>query len=131
MRFAKLFAAVIAVAMTGFGAFADSVTSQPLVDTQWAKDHLSDDKIVFIDLRNKIDGGNYETWLEGHVPGSVHSDYLNDGWRVGRDDVVGLLPTEADFSALAQQLGVSADSHVVLIPAGVNSTDFGIFSKNC
>lgn len=125
MRFAKLFAAVIAVAMTGFGAFADSVTSQPLVDTQWAKDHLSDDKIVFIDLRNKIDGGNYETWLEGHVPGSVHSDYLNAGWRVGRDDVVGLLPTEADFSALAQQLGVSADSHVVLIPAGVNSTDFG------
>ena len=125
MRYAKLFAAVIAVAMTGFGAFADPVTSQPLVDTQWAKDHLSDDKIVFIDLRNKIDGGNYETWLEGHVPGSVHSDYLNDGWRVGRDDVVGLLPTEADFSALAQQLGVSADSHVVLIPAGVNSTDFG------
>lgn len=125
MRFAKLFAAVIAVAMTGFGAFADSVTSQPLVDTQWAKDHLSDDRIVFIDLRNKIDGGNYETWLEGHVPGSVHSDYLNAGWRVGRDDVVGLLPTEADFSALAQQLGVSADSHVVLIPAGVNSTDFG------
>lgn len=125
MRFAKLFAAVIAVAMTGFGAFADSVTSQPLVDTQWAKDHLSDDKIVFIDLRNKIDGGNYETWLEGHVPGSVHSDYLNAGWRVGRDDVVGLLPTEADFSALAQKLGVSADSHVVLIPAGVNSTDFG------
>lgn len=125
MRFAKLFAAVIAVAMTGFGAFADSVTSQPLVDTQWAKDHLSDDRIVFIDLRNKIDGGNYETWLEGHVPGSVHSDYLNAGWRVGRDDVVGLLPTEADFSALAQKLGVSADSHVVLIPAGVNSTDFG------
>ena len=125
MRFAKLFAAVIAVAMTGFGAFAGSVTSQPLVDTQWAKDHLSDDRIVFIDLRNKIDGGNYETWLEGHVPGSVHSDYLNAGWRVGRDDVVGLLPTEADFSALAQKLGVSADSHVVLIPAGVNSTDFG------
>lgn len=71
MRFAKLFAAVIAVAMTGFGAFADSVTSQPLVDTQWAKDHLSDDRIVFIDLRNKIDGGNYETWLEGHVPGRL------------------------------------------------------------
>ncbi|HCD64215.1 MAG TPA: sulfurtransferase, partial [Alphaproteobacteria bacterium] len=51
--------------------------------------------------------------------------YLKDGWRVGRDDVVGLLPTEAQFEALARKLGVSADSHVVLIPAGVSSTDFG------
>jgi len=120
MRFVKLFVATLSVALAGFSASA-----QPLVDTLWAKERLSDDKVVFIDLRNKIDGGNYETWLEGHVPGSVHSDYLNAGWRVGRDDVVGLLPSEGDFSALAQKLGVSADSHVVLIPAGVNSTDFG------
>ncbi|MDB3891664.1 sulfurtransferase [Alphaproteobacteria bacterium] len=120
MRFAKLFAVALAVIFTGFSASA-----QPLVDTSWAKERLSDDKVVFIDLRNKIDGGNYETWLEGHLPGSVHSDYLTAGWRVGRDDVVGLLPSEGDFSALAQKLGVSADSHVVLIPAGVSSTDFG------
>ena len=39
--------------------------------------------------------------------------------------MVGLLPTEAEFEALARKLGVSAGSHVVLIPAGVNSTDFG------
>ena len=125
MRFVKLFAATLVVALTGLGASAQSLSGQPLVDTLWAKERLSDDKVVFIDLRNKIDGGNYETWLEGHVPGSVHSNYLNAGWRVGRDDVVGLLPNEGDFSALAQKLGVSADSHVVLIPAGVNSTDFG------
>lgn len=120
MRFAKIFAATLVMALTGFGASA-----QPLVDTLWAKERLSDDKVVFIDLRNKIDGGNYETWLDGHVPGSVHSDYLKAGWRVGRDDVVGLLPSEGDFTTLAQKLGVSSDSHVVLIPAGVNSTDFG------
>ena len=48
-----------------------------------------------------------------------------DGWRVGRDDVVGSLPSEAEFQALARKLGVSQDSHVVFIPAGVNSTDFG------
>lgn len=120
MRFGKVFLAGIALALTAFSASA-----QPLVDTNWVRDNLASDKIVFIDLRNKIDGGNYETWLEGHVPGSVHSDYLQAGWRVGRDDVVGLLPTASDFSALAQRLGVSADSHVVLIPAGVSSTDFG------
>ena len=39
--------------------------------------------------------------------------------------MVGLLPSEAEFQALARKLGVSQDSHVVFIPAGVNSTDFG------
>ena len=89
--------------------------------TGW-RDNLDNDHVVLIDLRNKIDKGSYETYLKGHIPSSLHSDYLKDGWRVGRDDVVGLLPTEAQFEALARKLGVSADSHVVLIPAGVSST---------
>ena len=91
----------------------------------WLADRLANDRLVVIDLRNKIDSGSYETFLQGHIPGSVHSDYLKDGWRVGKDDVVGLLPTEAQFEALARKLGVSSDSHVILVPAGVSSTDFG------
>jgi thiosulfate/3-mercaptopyruvate sulfurtransferase len=55
----------------------------------------------------------------------VHSDYIKDGWRVGRDDVVGLLPESDQFQALARKLGVNQDTHVVLVPAGVNATDFG------
>ena len=100
-------------------------TVQPLVNTNWVANNLEHKKIVLIDLRSKIDGGSYETYLVGHIPSSVHSDYLKDGWRVGRDDVVGLLPTEKQFEVLARKLGVSQDSHVVLIPAGVSSTDFG------
>ena len=104
---------------------ATAATAQPLVDVDWVAGNLDNENVVLIDLRNKIDRGSYETYLDGHIPSSLHSDYLKDGWRVGRDDVVGLLPTEADFEALARKLGVSAGSHVVLIPAGVNSTDFG------
>jgi len=104
---------------------ATAATAQPLVDVDWVAGNLDNENVVLIDLRNKIDKGSYETYLDGHIPSSLHSDYLKDGWRVGRDDVVGLLPTEADFEALARKLGVSAGSHVVLIPAGVNSTDFG------
>ena len=63
--------------------------------------------------------------LRGHIPSAVHSDYLKDGWRIGRDDVVGLLPEASQFEALARKLGVSGDSHVVLVPAGVGATDFG------
>jgi thiosulfate/3-mercaptopyruvate sulfurtransferase len=125
MRFVKLFTATLLLALTTFGVLAQSSDIHPLVDTSWVKERLSSDNLVLIDLRSEIDGGNYETWLEGHVPGSIYSNYLTAGWRVGRDGVVGLLPSEDDFSRLAQTLGVSQDSHVVLIPAGVNSTDFG------
>ena len=55
----------------------------------------------------------------------MHSDYLKDGWRIGRDDVVGLLPDASQFDALARKLGVSGDSHVVLVSAGVGATDSG------
>ena len=114
-----LFAALL------WAGFASATTAQPLVDTSWIAKNLSNEKVVLIDLRNKIDKGSYETFLEGHIPSSIYSNYLEDGWRVGRDDVVGLLPSEAQFEALARKLGVSQDSHVVFIPAGVNATDFG------
>ncbi|MGB1934039.1 MAG: sulfurtransferase [Candidatus Puniceispirillaceae bacterium] len=104
---------------------ATAASAQPLVEADWLSRNLDSKNVVLIDLRNKLDQGSYETFLEGHIPTSIHSDYLKDGWRVGRDDVVGLLPSEAEFQALARKLGVSQDSHVVLIPAGVSSTDFG------
>ena len=104
---------------------ATAATATPLVEPSWLAGKLGDDRLVVIDLRNKLDGGSYDTYLEGHVPSAIHSDYLRDGWRVGRDDVVGLLPEPAQFEALARKLGVSGNSHVVLVPAGVNSTDFG------
>ena len=99
--------------------------ASPLVSPAWLSDKLDDEKIVIIDLRNKIDKGSYESFLQGHIPGAIHSDYLKDGWRVGRDGVVGLLPQAEQFEGLARRLGVSDDTHVVVVPAGVSSTDFG------
>ena len=102
-----------------------ATAATPLVDASWLENRLGDDRLVLIDLRNKRDGGSYETYLDGHIPTAVHSDYLRDGWRVGRDDVAGLIPEASQFEALARKLGVSSGSHVVLIPAGVGATDFG------
>jgi thiosulfate/3-mercaptopyruvate sulfurtransferase len=114
------FATVLALVIAPMVAFAS-----PLVSPAWLSEKLDDDKVVVIDLRNKIDKGSYETFLEGHIPGAIHSDYLKDGWRVGRDGVVGLLPEAEQFQSLARRLGVSDISHVVIVPAGVSSTDFG------
>jgi thiosulfate/3-mercaptopyruvate sulfurtransferase len=114
------FATVLALVIAPMVAFAS-----PLVSPAWLSEKLDDDKVVVIDLRNKIDKGSYETFLEGHIPGAIHSDYLKDGWRVGRDGLVGLLPEADQFQSLARRLGVSDDTHVVVVPAGVSSTDFG------
>ncbi|MEC7236738.1 MAG: rhodanese-like domain-containing protein, partial [Pseudomonadota bacterium] len=125
----QLIRGVMSMALIPFAlliaAMSAAAAATPLVDSAWLAKHLDDDKLVLIDLRNKIDGGSYDTYLEGHIPSAIHSDYLKDGWRVGRDEVVGLLPETAQFEALARRLGVSDDSHVVLVPAGVGATDFG------
>ncbi len=104
---------------------ASLAKAQPLVTADWLSENLGNDNLVVIDLRNQIDEGSYETFLKGHIPGAVHSDYLKDGWRVARDGVPGLLPSDAEFEALVRPLGVSNNSQIVLIPAGVSSTDFG------
>ena len=114
------FATALALVIAPVVAF-----SSPLVSPAWLSENLDDAKLVIIDLRNKIDEGSYETFIEGHIPGAIHSDYLKDGWRVGRDGVVGLLPEADQFQSLARRLGVSDDTHVVVVPAGVSSTDFG------
>ena len=114
------FATALALLIAPLAALAS-----PLVSPAWLSENLDDAKLVIIDLRNKIDEGSYETFLEGHIPGAIHSDYLQDGWRVGRDGVVGLLPEADQFQSLARRLGVSDNSHVVVVPAGVSSTDFG------
>jgi thiosulfate/3-mercaptopyruvate sulfurtransferase len=114
------FAAILGLAMAPMVALAS-----PLVSPAWLSEKLEDDNLVIVDLRNKIDKGSYETFLEGHIPGAIHSDYLKDGWRVGRDGVVGLLPEADQFQSLARRLGVSDNTHVVVVPAGVSSTDFG------
>ena len=99
----------------GAGTAMSSIV-QPLVNTDWVAENLDNEKVVLIDLRNKIDGGSYKTYLEGHIPTSVHSDYLKDGWRVGRYDVVGLLPTETQFEALARRVGGIAEQPCCAYP---------------
>ena len=89
-------ATVLALVIAPMFAFAS-----PLVSPAWLSEKLDDEKVVVIDLRNKIDKGSFETFLEGHIPGAIHSDYLKDGWRVGRDGVVGLLPKADQFQSLA------------------------------
>ncbi len=120
----------LALALLAFIPFtAQAGTVTPLVDVTWLQSQLEAERIgedvIVIDIRNKIDGGSAKTFVAGHIPGAVYSNYLGDGWRTTVDGVIGKLPPVGDLEKLVRRLGVDNDDHVVVMPAGKNSLDFG------
>jgi thiosulfate/3-mercaptopyruvate sulfurtransferase len=97
----------------------------PLVSVQWLAGHRAEPDLVVLDVRSAIDGGGTKAYLEAHIPGSVHSDYDRGGWRVTVHNVAFMLPSVLEIQNLIGDLGIDEHSHVVVVPAGVNYTDFG------
>jgi len=99
--------------------------AQPLVDGDWLENNLNKSDVVVLDIRNKIDKGSREIYEKGHIPGAIYSNYTDEGWRTTKNEVVGMLPDQADLEALIGGLGIGNDDHVVIVPAGVSATDYG------
>jgi thiosulfate/3-mercaptopyruvate sulfurtransferase len=97
----------------------------PLVDSQWLKAHLNNDQVVVVDVRSAIDGTDAAGFANQHIPGSVYASYTQAGWRVAADGVPGKVPPISDLETLIGALGIDNDDTVVVVPAGVGSTDFG------
>ena len=96
-----------------------------LVSPQWLAANKDKGGVVVLDIRSAIDGSKPEAFAEGHIPGAVHSNYDKGGWRVERNGVPFMVPTNAELEKLIGELGIDEDSHVVVVPAGVNVLDFG------
>jgi thiosulfate/3-mercaptopyruvate sulfurtransferase len=103
--------------------------SQPVVSVQWLNGHLGNAKTVVLDIRSAIDGSTPEAFAQGHIPGAVHSDYDKGGWRVERNGVPFMVPTTAELEKLIGELGIDEDTHVVVVPAGVGTSDFGAAAR--
>ena len=124
VRLNKLIASMTVYAigiLLSLNVFAD----EPLVSVEWLNDNLVNDKVVILDIRNKIDGGSKEIFGTGHIPSAIYSNYLSDGWRTTVDGIVGKLPPLKDLEILIGNLGIGNDNHVVVVPGGINSSDFG------
>src|SRR5262245_49962066 len=102
-----------------------AATVEPLVTPQWLNENHSNPDLVVLDIRSAIDGGGAETYARAHIPGAVHSDYDKGGWRVTRNGVPFMLPSEKELEALIGNFGIDEDTHVVVVPAGVQVLDFG------
>ncbi|MGH2467270.1 MAG: sulfurtransferase [Candidatus Limnocylindrales bacterium] len=94
-----------------------TVAARPLVTADWARQHLDDPKVRFVEV--DVDTTSYD---QGHVPGAVGWDWtsqLADGLR--RD-----LASTADLQALLRSAGVDDDTHIVLY--GDNSNWFAAWA---
>lgn len=119
MRIAAL-AAALAIG-SALPAFAQDVT--PLVDVAWLKANAGSENVVVIDVRDNIEG----TDLAGkpYIDGAVVAPYATAGWRTEVQGVPGQLPPLEDIVKLISSLGVDNDDHVVIVPWGTDSTEFG------
>ncbi len=115
-------ALVVAILAAGQAAAA---TAPPLVDSAWVRANGAKPEVAILDVRNKLGGGSRAVFLQGHIPGAVHSDYLSGGWRVKMDGVPGQLPPVADLERLIGGLGIDNDSHVVIVSGGTSALDTG------
>ena len=120
----KLTAIIITIAFSLFFTLK-SYAAEPLVSVDWLNSNLSNEKLIVLDIRNKIDGGSKDAFEANHIPTAVYSNYLEDGWRTTVDGIVGKLPPLKDLEILIGGLGINNDSHVIVVPGGVSSTDFG------
>lgn len=116
--------AMSAVAVLALSA-GTAVAAEPLVDTEWLNVNLQNDDLMVLDIRNAIDGGSADVFAEGHIPGSLYSNYTRDGWRMAVDGIQGKLPPTDDVASLIGSLGIDNDDHIVVVPAGTSSSDFG------
>ena len=116
----KIFGTII------FFLFVSSANAvEPTVSSDWLKKNMNNPNVFILDVRNKIDGGGYESFKLEHIPGSVHSDYLKAGWRATVKGVVGQFPGRKSLGELIGGLGIDNNKHVVIVYGGVSSVDFG------
>ena len=121
MRFASLAAAAIVVFAAPFAAQAAEVT--PLVTADWVKANAGNENVVIVDIRDKV----AETDL-GELPyiaNAVVAPYATAGWRTEVDGVPGQIPPVEQVAALIGSLGIDGDDHVVIVPWGTDSSEFG------
>lgn len=104
-------------------AHAERLTDSPLVDPAWLAANLDDPALVVVDVRDPING--VSAYDAGHVPGAVSAPYARRGWREMVDGVPGMLPPVPTIADKIGKLGISADTQVVILSDGANSTEFG------
>ena len=101
-------------------ASATLTAPAPLVNAAELKTLLSQPGVRVLDIRADKD------YAAGHIPGAVNTPY---GKYRGPKENPGQLPAEAALTQVLQAAGVDRDTHVVVVHAGTDHTDFGAAAR--
>ncbi len=104
------------LAMFALAFSLPALAAQPLLTPAELHNIDNDAAVRVIDIRPAKD------YAAGHIPGAVSAPYHL--WR-GPADNPGKLPPEADLTKLVRSLGLTGNTHAVVVSSGANSTDFG------
>jgi thiosulfate/3-mercaptopyruvate sulfurtransferase len=121
MRFVPLLAAAALVVAAPVLAVAQDVT--PLVTAEWLQAQAGSENLKIIDIRDNIEGTDLGDLP--YIPNAAVAPYGSAGWRVEVEGVPGQIPAEEEVAALIGSLGIDGDDHVVIVPWGTDSSEFG------
>lgn len=128
MRFVKPLARTFVILLAGLTApaFAQAPATKdvtPLVTAEWLNANANSDNLVILDIRDKVD--EVDLGDLPYIANAVAAPYASAGWRVAVDGIPGQLPPLEEIVALIGNLGIDADDHVVIVPWGTDSSEFG------
>jgi thiosulfate/3-mercaptopyruvate sulfurtransferase len=121
MRIASMILALVIGMAAPAGAQTDSV--RPLVDAEWLMANAGRENVVVLDIRDNIEGTDLGS--EPNIEGAVVAPYESAGWRTEIDGVPEMLPRVDEVAGLIGSLGIDNHDHVVIVPWGTDSTEFG------
>lgn len=102
---------------------AQAADVNPLVTAEWLKANAADENVVILDIRDDIEATDL-----GELPyiaKAVVAPYGSAGWRTEVQGVPGQIPAEEQIAELIGGLGIDGDDHVVIVPWGTDSSEFG------
>jgi thiosulfate/3-mercaptopyruvate sulfurtransferase len=124
----RLFAAALAVMMITLTGAANAAT--PLVDVDWVLANKEKPGVVILDVRGQLGGASKTDFLRAHIPNTIYTNYLKDGWRAkDKGGTVGQLAPVDKLEKLIGSLGIGNDDHVVLVPVGGKALDMGTATR--
>lgn len=94
--------------------------AQPLLSSDELEPLLADPAVRIVDIRDA------QSFAGGHIEGAHNAPY--NEW-LGPPENFGILPPAQDMVALVRRLGLTPESHAVVISAGSDGTDFGAAAR--
>lgn len=120
----------ICVASISGGAVPAALAQEPvtpLVTPAWVLAHLHQPGLVILEVYDN--DTQQPAFQSSHIPGAVFTGFLDDGWRVTRDNIPQMLPPDDMIGKVIGGFGISNANRVVLVPGGATAGDFNATTR--